>query len=79
MLRIDGLEDAFLGVAYRHGTDGPIAVYDRELCIIAIMRDGLSRDGAEEWFQYNVEGAWVGECTPIFLERQSIEDVGGEW
>ena len=72
MLRIDGLEDAFLGVAYRHGTDGPIAVYDRELCIIAIMRDGLSRDGAEDWFQFNVEGAWIGEHTPIFLERQPI-------
>jgi hypothetical protein len=28
----------------------------------------MSEEEAEEYFQYNVEGAWVGENTPIFLE-----------
>jgi hypothetical protein len=32
------------------------------------MRDEMDHEVAEEYFQFNVEGAWVGEQTPIFLE-----------
>jgi hypothetical protein len=34
------------------------------------MRDNKwNRTDAEEYFGYNVEGAFVGDKTPIFLER----------
>ena len=29
---------------------------------------GMSYVEAEEYFQFNVESAWVGENTPAFLE-----------
>lgn len=64
----DGFEDAFIGIARQFGK--PFAIYDRQKCIdILINRDGLSYEDAEEYFQFNVEGAWVGENTPAFLEK----------
>jgi hypothetical protein len=64
----DGFEDAFIRIARQFGK--PFAIYDRQKCIdILINRDGLSYEDAEEYFQFNVEGAWVGENTPAFLEK----------
>ena len=35
-------------------------------------RDGMSYDEAMEYFDFNVQGAWVGENTPIFLDDEYI-------
>jgi hypothetical protein len=32
-------------------------------------RDGMTYEGAAEFFQFNTLGAWVGEHTPLFLWR----------
>jgi hypothetical protein len=62
----DGYEEAFIGIARRF--DGaPFAVYNRNKCIEILIEGGLNRDEAEEYFQFNVEGAYVGENTPAFL------------
>ena len=66
VLLADGFEDAFVGIGRQFGN--PIAVYDREKCIEILMED-MSGEEAEEYFSFNVEGAYVGEQTPIFLER----------
>lgn len=67
VLLADGFEDAFVGVARQFNK--PMAIYDRRLCIEILMnRDGMSEDEAEEFFSFNVEGAWVGDNTPAFLE-----------
>jgi hypothetical protein len=68
-LLADGFEDAFVGVVTGKGRE-PVVCYDRERCIgVLIARDGMSREEAEEFFGFNVEDAWVGERTPVFLER----------
>lgn len=64
VLLADGFESAFIGVAYQFNT--PFAVYDREKCIEVLMKD-MTHEEAEEYFQYNVQGAYVGENTPAFL------------
>lgn len=64
ILLADGFESAFLGVAYQFNT--PFAVYDRDKCIEILMKD-MTNEEAEEYFQYNVQGAYVGENTPAFL------------
>jgi hypothetical protein len=61
----DGFEDAFIGIGRQFGK--PIAIYDRYKCIDILKKD-MSEEEAEEYFQFNTEGAWVGEQTPIFLE-----------
>ena len=30
-------------------------------------QDGMDRDEAEEFFWFNIEGAYVGEATPVCL------------
>jgi len=66
VLKADGFDEAFVGIGRKFGK--PHAVYDREKCI-EILTENMSEEDAEEYFQYNVEGAWVGDETPIFLER----------
>ena len=60
----NGFEDAFLGIANQFNRR--FAVYDRAKCIEILAKD-ISYDEAEEYFQFNVEGAWVGENTPAFM------------
>jgi hypothetical protein len=67
VLLADGFDEALLGYAHRQGQP-PVAVYDRKKCIEVLMaRDGMSFDEADEFFEFNVVGAWVGAETPCFL------------
>lgn len=69
-LLADGFEDAIIGMAERC-SQPMLVVYDADKCIdILVERDGLSYEEAEEYFSFNVTGAWMGEGTPLFLWRQ---------
>lgn len=69
---VNGFEEAFLGYATQFNTT--FAVYDREKCIDILSRE-MSYDEAVEYFEFNVQGAYVGENTPAFLSNFSeIED-----
>ena len=35
---------------------------------------GMTEEDAVEYFDYNVQGAWVGEGTPIFLYDERWSD-----
>ena len=61
-------DDALVGVGERCGQPA-LAVYDREKCIKILMRRGMGHDSAEEFFDFNIAGAWVGPQTPIILSR----------
>jgi hypothetical protein len=74
ILLADGFEDAYMGLATQF-TKPPLAVYDRNKCIqILIERDGMSEEEAEEYFQFNEEGSWVGDNTPLFFEPLKFTD-----
>ena len=74
-LLADGFEDAVLGVVHRCG-QVPVVVYDRAECLLILQRrDGMSYADAEEHFSFNVEGAWVGQGTPAFLERLTLAEI----
>ncbi len=61
----DGFEDALIG--YATIFDRSVALYDHEKCIEILMkRDGMSRESAEGYFDFNVIGAYMGENTPAF-------------
>ena len=69
VLLADGFEDAIMGIG-RQFVGEPIAVYDRTKCIeILVERDGMDWEEAQEYFSFNVEGAYVGKQTPMFVER----------
>ena len=69
-LTADGFEKALLGFGYQFNT--PVAVYSRDRCLHVLMeRDGMNREDAIEYFDFNVAGAWVGASTPVFLQSEA--------
>jgi hypothetical protein len=77
VMMADGFEDALLGYARQFNT--VMALYDRDKCIEILMkRDGMTEEEAEEFFEFNVQGASVGEHTPAFaviLTNRSPDEV----
>jgi hypothetical protein len=65
ILFADGFEDAFLGVAMQFNK--PITIFDYDECLTILQKDGMTYSEAEEYMQFNVVGAYVGENTPAFL------------
>ena len=62
----DGFELAFLGCGYSF--NGAYAIYSLSNCLeILMQRDGMTFDEAEEFFEFNVIGAFVGDRMPVFL------------
>lgn len=73
LLLMDGFDDCIIGVGQRFSDFA--VVYDFERVIRKLMTDGMSRDEALEFFEFNQLGAWVGERTPIFMHFPSAESV----
>ena len=71
ILLADGYEDAFMGLVQQFSKD-PIAVYDTEKCIEILISKGMTREEAWEYFEFNTQGAWVGEATPVFFTPYKI-------
>ena len=68
----NGFDRALVGVAHRCSAPH-LALYDRDICIDVLMTDdGMSQEEAEEYFSFNVEGAWVGENTPLFATLSGL-------
>jgi hypothetical protein len=65
----DGFDEAFLGIGSVAAKKN-IAVYDRAKCIEILERD-MSSIEAKEYFNFNNEGKYVGEYTPMFLNKIS--------
>lgn len=68
-LLCDGFDDAIIGMAERINL-GPVVAYSVEKIIkILIDRDGMSMEEAYEYYSFNIVGSWMGEFTPIFVEK----------
>jgi hypothetical protein len=76
LLYADGLDAAILGVGTRCGQPN-VVVYDVAKVIdILVNRDGMSYEEAEDFFSFNIEGAWVGEKTPVWVRLLKNEVAG---
>lgn len=67
-LIMDGFDKCILGICYRFGQE-PIVAYDRDLVIKELINQDMTPEEAEEFFEYNQIGAWVGDKTPCFIEK----------
>ena len=74
MLTMDGYDDCIAGVCTRYGQP-PILIYDRAKVISSLESDGMTTEEAEEYFDFNIIGAWVGDDTPCFMECSKIIDI----
>jgi len=60
-------DEAIVGVADRIGME-TVVVYDTSKVIdILCERDGMDREQATEFYEFNIIGAYVGERTPMFI------------
>jgi len=70
ILTMDGYDDCVVGVLQRYGLKDNVMVYDREKVLEKIMHlSDSTYSEAEEYYEFNQLGAWVGEGTPAFLVR----------
>lgn len=72
MLVMDGYDDCIVGIVERFGQP-PIVCYDRDKVIKAHMKEGMDYEEAEEFFEFNQIGAWLGESTPCFITMTDEE------
>ena len=79
MLKWDGFDNAIVGVGERNNTDSMI-VYDyNKMVKILVTRDDMSYEEAEEYIDYNIVGAWIGDTTPIIVTKKNIEEIEEEY
>ena len=71
IMMMDGYDNCIVGVVSRFGQE-PIVCYDMNKVVEKLLKmspNGMTREEAEEWFEYNQIGAWVGPLTPCFLDN----------
>ena len=66
-LFMDGFEDAVIGIGRQHSKPS-LVVYDRQKCIEILAKE-MTHEEAEDFFSFNCECAWMGEHTPLILDR----------
>ena len=63
-----GLTEAIEGIAIRCGCP-PVVAYDARKVAEVLARD-MPPDDVVEWIDVNINGAWVGDSTPVLIYRK---------
>lgn len=61
----DGFDAAYMGYIERKGVT--VATFNAPKCIDILQSQGMTYEEAAEFFDFNVQGAYLGENTPLFL------------
>jgi len=62
-LSADGFDDALIGIVDEK------LVYSKAICLQILMNENdLDHDEALEFYMFNIEGAYMGEKTPIWVD-----------
>jgi hypothetical protein len=69
MLKINDHDNAVVGPAmiWRDQSLVDVLVYDGEQIRENLMRDGMTSEDAREYIEFNIEGAYVGQGTPVIV------------
>lgn len=57
----DGYDNCVIGCDYAGR-----AVYSIPAILRELVSEGMSPEDAQEYFEFNIAGAYVGEMTPVF-------------
>ena len=69
LLIMDGFDEAIIGVVSR--MDLEVVCYDLDKVIKLLMKQGMDEQDSWDWYQFNMIGSWMGEKTPVFLQRMT--------
>lgn len=67
-LLMDGFDDCIIGICQGFGGE-PVVAYDYDLVIAKLESHGMTYEEAVECHEFNQAGAYVGERTPVFIQR----------
>lgn len=69
MLKIDGYDKAIIGQCSCWDGNEKVdrLVYDGDTIVLMMTVEGMEREEALEYIEYNIEGAYVGPETPIIV------------
>jgi len=65
IIMFDEFDSAIIGLFQQFNTY--FVAYDREKCIEILTVDGMTYEEANEYFEFNVIGGYLGKSTPAFL------------
>jgi hypothetical protein len=68
---MDGFDDCIEGLVESIGQPN-VVCYDKDKVIAKLMEDGIECDEADDYFNYNQLGAYVGQTTPCFLTKIKV-------
>jgi hypothetical protein len=76
-LKADGFDDAVIGTAcvWRDQTREDVLVYSVEKMIVILEAGGMTEEEAIEYISFNVEGAYVGPKTPVFMWNAVVGEI----
>tara|TARA_X000000950_G_scaffold211390_1_gene254223 strand:- start:137 stop:379 length:243 start_codon:yes stop_codon:yes gene_type:complete len=74
MMRAHGLDEAVIGVGQRCGQDD-VLVYDAQKIVDILVKQGMDREEAWEFFEFNICGAYVGPMTPIYMLPMKMKEI----
>ena len=62
------------------GNTDSMIVYDYDKMVkVLVTRDDMSYEEAEEYIDFNIVGAWIGDTTPIIVTKKNIEEIEEEY
>jgi hypothetical protein len=68
LMFMDGYDDCVCGLGFHFGNGGHAVAYSVDKIIKKLVkRDKMTYDEAQEFFDFNMEAAYVGPKTPIFI------------
>lgn len=74
---LDGHDQAILGLVEipqsMFGTKNQYVVaYSTKLILLRLYQDGMTRHEAQEFFDFNIAGAYLGSATPVYVRDEWI-------
>ncbi|MGI9357929.1 MAG: hypothetical protein ACR2ON_00830 [Paracoccaceae bacterium] len=62
----DGFDDCIMG----YDKDGRVIYSVEEIVATLMERDSMTEEEAIEYYDFNIEGSYVGDYTPIYMYQE---------
>ncbi len=77
LLKIDGMDKALIGVCMTWNGHMLVErlVYDGQVITETLSEQGMSEEEAQDYIDFNIIGAYVGDSTPIVMWPTTMEEI----
>jgi hypothetical protein len=74
LIKVDGHDNAYIGVGTCFGEMDRL-VYDIDTIINNLKDQGMTEEEAQEYFDYNIADAYVGEKMPVYVTKIPLDEL----